>query len=71
MRMRKYSSGKVKFWDTWSLAPKEDWPEIEETEGEENEATPQEKKFITSPAQVNTDRKMQLQDAEVAKMYKV
>ena len=29
-----------------------------------------EKKFITSPAEVNTHRKMQLQDAEVAKKYK-
>ena len=49
---------------------KEDWSEIEETEGEENEAIPLEKKFITSPAEVNTHRKMQLQDAEVAKRYK-
>ena len=37
---------------------------------EENEAIPLEKKFITSPAEVNTRRKMQLQDAEVAKKYK-
>ena len=29
---------------------KEDWSEMEEVEGEENEAIPLEKKFITSPA---------------------
>ena len=49
---------------------KEDWPKEEEIEGEQNEAIPLEKKFITSPAEVNTHRKMQLQDAEVAKRYK-
>ena len=49
---------------------KEDWLEVEETEGEENEAIPLEKKFITSPAEVNTHRQMQLQDAEVAQKYK-
>ena len=49
---------------------KEDWSEMEEIEGKENEAIPLEKKFITSPAEVNTHRKMQLQDAEVAKKYK-
>ena len=37
-------------------------------EGErEDESIPLEKKFITSPAEVNTHRKMQLQDAEVTK----
>ena len=37
-------------------------------EGErENESIPLEKKFITSPAEVNTHRKMQLQDAKVTK----
>ena len=46
---------------------KEDWPKEEEIKGEENETIPLEKKFITSPAGVNTHRKMQLQDAEVAK----
>ena len=35
----------------------EDWPKEEEIEGEENEAIPLEKKFITSPAEVNTHRK--------------
>ena len=36
----------------------------EEDEGE-NESIPLEKKFITSPAEINTHRKVQLQDAEV------
>ena len=49
---------------------REDWSEMEEIEGKENEAIPLEKKFMTSPAEVNTHRKMQLQDAEVAKKYK-
>ena len=49
---------------------KEDWSEMEEIEGKENEAIPLEKKFITSPAEVNTHRKMELQDAELAKKYK-
>ena len=40
-----------------------------EIEGKENEAIPLQKKFITSPAEVNTHRKMQLQDAKVAKKY--
>ena len=48
---------------------KEDWPK-ENYGGKENETIPLEKKFITSPAEVNTHRKMQLQDAEVAKKYK-
>ena len=48
---------------------KEDWPK-EDAEGKENETIPLEKKFITSPAKVNTHRKMQLQAAEVAKKYK-
>ena len=37
---------------------KEDWSEMEEIEEKENEAIPLEKKFITSPAEVNTHRKM-------------
>ena len=49
---------------------KKDWSEMKEIEGEENEAIPLVKKFITSPAEVNTHRKMQLQDAEVAQKYK-
>ena len=43
---------------------------MKEIKGEENEAIPLEKKFITSPAEVNIHGKMQLQDAEVAKKYK-
>ena len=39
--------------------------EIGEEDEEEDESIPLEKKFITSPAEVNTHRKMQLQDAEV------
>ena len=49
---------------------KEDWQKEEEIKGEENEAISLEKKFITSPAEVNTHSIMQLQDAEVAKKYK-
>ena len=48
---------------------KEDLPK-EDSEGKENETIPLEKKFITSPAEVNTHRKMQLQDVEVSKKYK-
>ena len=33
---------------------KEDWPKEEEIKGEENETIPLKKKFITSPAEVNT-----------------
>ena len=36
----------------------------------EDESIPLEKKFITSPAEVNTHRKMQLQDAEVPEEYR-
>ena len=43
---------------------------MKEIEEKEDEAIPLEKKFITSPVEVNTHRKMQLQDAEVAKKYK-
>ena len=64
----------MKSWDIWSLPSieineivEEDWPKEERTEGEENETIPLEKKFITSPAEVNTHRKIQLQDAEVTK----
>ena len=49
---------------------KDDWPKEEEIKGEENEAIPLEKKFITSQAEVNTHRKMHLQDAEVSTKYK-
>ena len=47
----------------------EDQLKEKEIKGKQDEAIPLEKKFITSPAEVNTDRKMQLQDAEVAKKY--
>ena len=39
-------------------------------EEKEDESIPLEKKFITSPAEVNTHRKMQLQDAEVPEEYR-
>ena len=39
---------------------------IGEESEKEDESIPLEKKFITSPAEVNTHRKMQLQDAKVA-----
>ena len=38
--------------------------------GEEDESIPLEKKFITSPVEVNTHRKIQLQDAEVTEKYR-
>ena len=41
---------------------------MEEKEGK-NETIPLEKKFITSPAEINTHRKRQLQDAKVATKY--
>ena len=44
---------------------KEEGSEIGEEDEEEDESIPLEKKFITSSAEVNTHRKMQLQDAEV------
>ena len=43
----------------------EKYDSIGEKDEEEDESIPLEKKFITSPAEVNTHRKMQLQDAEV------
>ena len=45
----------------------EKYDDIGEEGERENESIPLEKKFITSPAEVNTHRKMQLQDAEVTK----
>ena len=44
---------------------KEEGSEIGEEDEEEDESILLEKKFITSPAEVNTNRKMQLQGAEV------
>ena len=50
---------------------KEDWPDSEETNGkEENSKSPLKKKFTTSPAEVNTHRKVNLQDAQVSAKYK-
>ena len=45
----------------------EKYDDIGEEGERENESIPLEKKFITSPAEVNTHRKMQLQDMEVTK----
>ena len=42
-----------------------------ETDGEEeNSKLPLEKKFITSPAEINTHRKVNLQDAQVSAKYR-
>ena len=43
----------------------EEHDDIGEENEKEDESIPLEKKFITSPAEVNTHRKMQLKDAEV------
>ena len=46
---------------------KEDWPDSEESNGEEEiSKLPLEKKFITSPAEISTHRKINLQDAQVS-----
>ena len=45
---------------------KQDWSDPVESDEEENTKIPLEKKFITSPAEVNTHRKVNLQDAEVS-----
>ena len=50
---------------------KEDWSSSEESDGEEESSElPLEKKFITSPAEVNTHRRVNLQDAEVSAKYR-
>ena len=51
---------------------KEEWSDPVESDEEEKENTkiPLEKKFITSPAKVNTHRKVNLQDAEVLAKYR-
>ena len=50
---------------------KEDWPDSVETDGEEeNSKLPLEEKFITSTAEINTHRKVNLQDAQVSAKYK-
>ena len=49
---------------------KEDWSGPVESNEKENTEIPLEKKFITSPAEVNTNRKVKLQDAEVTTKYR-
>ena len=49
---------------------KEDWSGPVESNEKENAEIPLEKKFITSPAEVNTHRKVKLQDAEVTAKYR-
>ena len=50
---------------------KEDWSSSEESDGEEESSElPLEKKFITSPAEVNTHRRVNLQDAQVSAKYR-
>ena len=49
---------------------KEDWSGPVKSNEKENTEIPLEKKFITSPAEVNTHRKVKLQDAEVTAKYK-
>ena len=50
---------------------KEDWPDsVESGDEEENSKLPLEKKFITSPAEITTHRKFNLQDAQVSARYK-
>ena len=48
---------------------KEDWSNSDKSDGESSEL-PLEKKFITSPAEVNTHRKVNLQDAQVSAKYR-
>ena len=49
---------------------REECNEVGDIDEKEDESIPLEKKFITSPAEVNTHRKMQLQDAEVTEEYR-
>ena len=50
---------------------KEDWSNSEESDGEkESSELPLEKKFTTSPAEVNTHRRVNLQDAQVSAKYR-
>ena len=50
---------------------KEDWSSSEESDGEEESSElPLEKKFVTSPAEVNTHRRVNLQDAQVSAKYR-
>ena len=49
---------------------KEECNKVGEIDEKEDVSIPLEEKFITSPAEVNTHRKMQLQDAEVTEEYR-
>ena len=49
---------------------KEDWSGPVESHKKENTEIPLEKKSITSPAEVNTHRKVKLQDVEVTAKYR-
>ena len=49
---------------------KEDWSDPVESDEEEDTKILLEKKFITSPAEVSTHRKVNLQDAEVSEKYR-
>ena len=50
---------------------KEDWSDSEESNGEEESyELPLKKKFITSPAEVNTHRRVNLQDAQISAKYR-
>ena len=50
---------------------KENWSDpVESNEEEENTKIPLEKRFITSPAEVNTHTKVNLEDAEVSAKYR-
>ena len=49
---------------------KEDWSDLVESNEKENTEIPLEKKFITSPAEINTHRKVNLQDAEVTAKFR-
>ena len=56
--MKRYSSQKGEILEHCSIEineiVKEEWSEMGEIKGKESEAVPLEKKFITSPAEVNT-----------------
>ena len=50
---------------------KKDWPDsVESGGGEENSKLPLVKKFITTPVEITTHRKVNLQDAQVSARYK-
>ena len=49
---------------------KEDWPE-DDSGGKGNETIPLEKKFITSPAEVNAHRKMKIKSGLIRKFIRI